>query len=281
MCWSPAPLPPPQPRPRVAPVRRLCCQRLAYLVIARPVGHDRGVREEQRHGDVHDIDEAEKRADQRSQDAQSFARKQANLDAEEVANARQAGQNEGVIRTPDGHLTIVQRDNSSSANRAFNIGAQTSYFAGLQADMRQRFARLATDAQGDPERFRVTSAQVIEQVGGSIDPAVRGEALTRMRILADDHYAGLLDQRSNADRTMGQATWQRQLASLRDDVNALAEGGQIGSARYAQSVADLERHIQAGVGSRFIDRGTADLWRNQVATEGTARAIGTEAVRQP
>ena len=35
---------------------------------------------------------------------------------------------------------------------------------------------LQADALGDPERFRVTSAQVIEQVGGSIDPAVRGEA---------------------------------------------------------------------------------------------------------
>jgi hypothetical protein len=218
--------------------------------------------------------EAENKAQARS----AIARKEANAEAEGIANARQEGENASV-RDTAGNLVVVRRDNSTSANRAFNVGADAAYFSSLQVDWRGKLAQLATGAADDPEKFRVGALRAIEEAAPQIDASVRGEATRRLRVLADEHYAGLLHSRAGADRQMAQATWQRQLTALSDDVNRLAEGGQIGSARYADATRQLEGHLTAGVGARFIDEGTRDFWRTQITNEGTARALGAEAVR--
>ena len=102
-------------------------------------------------------DEAEKRADQRSQDAQSFARKQANLDAEEVANARQAGQNEGVIRTPD--AATATATTSSMAERV------VVRCLVVRARIRSRLALLP------PERSRMESTPQVNSLPVSVSRA--------------------------------------------------------------------------------------------------------------
>jgi hypothetical protein len=219
--------------------------------------------------------EAENRAEARS----AIARKEANAEAESIANARQEGEN-APVRDTAGNLVVVQRDNSTAANRAFNVGQQAAYFSSLQVDWRGKLAQLATGAADDPERFRVAALRAIEEAGPQIAEPVRGEATRRLRVLADEHYAGLLHSRAGADRQMAVATWQRQLTALRDDVNRLAEGGQIGTPRYADATRQLEGHLTAGVTARFIDEDSRDLWRRETGNEGEARALARGAVTQ-
>ena len=222
--------------------------------------------------------QAEARSDAETRSA--IARKEANAEAEAIALAKQEAENAGVVRGPDGQISVVQRETSTAAGRAFNVAAQSAYFSSLQVDWRGRLATLAAGAADDPEKFRVAALRSIEEAGPQIDERVRGEAQRRLRVLADDHYAGLLHTRAGADQQMAARTWQRQLSSLRDDVNRLAEGGQIGTERYADAARQLEGHLTAGVGARFIDEASRDLWRRETAAEGEARALGRAAVDQ-
>jgi hypothetical protein len=219
--------------------------------------------------------EARSDADARS----AIARKEANAEAEAIALAKQEGQN-AVVRDASGNYGFVPRDNSTAANRAYNAQHEAGYFSSLQVDWRGRLATLSAAAADDPEKFRVTALRSIEEAGPQIDERVRGEAQRRLRQLADDHYAGLLHARAGADRQLAERSWHRQRASLIDDVNRLAEGGQIGTPRYADAARQLEGHLTAGVGARFIDEASRDLWRRETADEATARALGAQAVRE-
>ena len=208
-----------------------------------------------------------------SDTASAYAHGASADDAQKVFEARQRGV-AAFYRDENG--TPQVRDipaADSPENRAYIESAQATYTAEVSNYMRDQAAMLRTQYANDPSAFRSAYDKVAaDQLAGA--PA---GWLPITKLIVDRHgtdaFVGLQIAANDRQNSLDKSNWTTELGDLRNQMLTLAEGGQVGDARYATAQMRTQELLQAGEKRGWMDARSAQLYREDLAVRAGSAGI--------
>lgn len=199
---------------------------------------------------------------------------------QQLYEAKREGFSQALQRDEDGNLLPQPlREPSSDEARAYNTAYETGLLSGYENDIRRR----ATE-------FRKATGDNSEAFGAQFE-AYKSALLER---LPDDYKAkltaiadgvgtqtinGIMSVERARDYNNAKDDWATTLQYRRNDVVAMAEGGQVGTEEYATAVNEYKARVEAGVAGGFITEEQAKIKFEMLADEGEALAISNIALQ--
>lgn len=167
-----------------------------------------------------------------------------------AAEAEQSGLQAGAVAGGGGAIELNDED-TIYAN-AFNKGVMEAYKGRLQLDSKKTLSGYALKYPDDVDTYdRMVETYKVNTLKQQSDPQI--QAYTRQKI---DEYSfeyrnTILATTAERDRELSEAVWNESYRDLTLDLEKRIKGGD--DALIANTALELQKHLEAGIASGFID----------------------------
>lgn len=161
------------------------------------------------------------------------------LQEQQIKRASEAGA-AGVYRDQAGDLKVDLRPDWTKTGDAYNRAAVQAYTARLAGDIRSRGTALANDAQGNVDTFASSWKGFSDKLLQGVPDEARGAVAQMLDQEQSRLGLGVSEQKRTRDIKVFEGNIKAEIASLDDEMSALARGGGTNTPDYQQKQAQLK-----------------------------------------
>lgn len=170
--------------------------------------------------------------------AEAFGEVGTLVQEQEIKRAAEAG-SAGVYRDSAGELKVDLRPDWTKTGDAYNRAATQAYTARLAGDIRTKGTNLANEAQGNVDSFGSSWKGFSDTLLKGVPQEARGAVQQMLETEGQRLGLGVSEQKRQRDIRTFEGDIKAEIASLDDDMSALARGGGTGTQAYREKQAQL------------------------------------------